>query len=645
MDKEPISHITEEEQAHITAFNLNVKERSDRIIHFFLIGFFVIGLALSNFYDTWTIAFGVGGLSLLAYYSAKIALPESTLYQYVLSSVLAIFMAQFIYQMHGMFEMHFFAFIGSAILITYQNWKLQIPIMLIVLLHHSIFSYLQNTGYETIYFSQLSYFEVPTFIIHILLAAGIFFICGLWAYQLKEYNQRQIHQLIAMQRLQKETLVLQERKRNEEVLRHANEELLRSNQALEKAYLNAERALMQAEHANMANEAKSIFLATMSHEIRTPLNGVLGMSALLAETSLTQKQRDYTNTIVSCGESLLSLLNDILDFSKIESGNMELEKEDFDLQLCIEDVLEIFRSRAIEKKLLLHYEISKSVPSFITGDGLRLRQVITNLVGNALKFTQTGSIKVTADLYQSSLDEKLELLFQVCDTGIGIPNEQQERLFKAFTQLDSSTTRKYGGTGLGLAISEKLVKLMGGRIWVQSTPGAGSIFRFTIRCQAAPHAQTGYISSGMLQQTTLTDDNSKTEILPAGFALSHPLRILVAEDNLMNQLVITEALSRLGYEAEVVETGLAAVDAISKGVYDLILMDIQMPEMGGLDATRTIRQLGKEPVIIALTANTIEGDKEECLQAGMNDYLSKPIRLEALVATLEKWASHTAEDN
>lgn len=642
MEKEAISHITPEEQVHTAAFSLNVKERSDKIMHYFLIGFFVIGLGLASFYDTWTIALGVGGLSLVAYYSAKVALPDSTLYQYVLSAVLAVFMAQFIYQMHGMFEMHFFAFIGSAILITYQNWKLQIPIMLIVLLHHSIFSYLQNTGYETIYFSQLSYFEIPTFIIHILLAAAIFMICGLWAYQLKKYNERQIHQLLEMQRLQKETLLLQERRRNEEVLRHANEELLKSNQALEKAYLNAERALMQAEHANMANEAKSIFLATMSHEIRTPLNGVLGMSALLAETPLTQKQRDYTNTIVSCGESLLSLLNDILDFSKIESGNMELEKEDFDLRICIEDVLEIFRSRAIEKKLLLQYEIGESVPLLITGDGLRLRQVITNLVGNALKFTQTGSIKVIADTHHISAEGKLQLLFQVCDTGIGIPVEKQERLFKAFTQLDSSITRKYGGTGLGLAISEKLVKLMGGRIWVQSTPGSGSVFLFTVECHATPHTEAGFVSSGTLEQLPLGEAAHK-EVLPTDFAIQHPLRILVAEDNLMNQMVITEALSKLGYHADVVETGLAAIDAVTKDGYDMVLMDIQMPEMGGLEATRTIRQLGKDPVIIALTANTIEGDKEECIQAGMNDYLSKPIRLEALVSTLEKWASHTAQ--
>lgn len=752
---------TNPQHAHTMALHRNVKERSDKLMNFFLPGFFVIGLLLAFYFDTWLIAVGTGGICLIAYYSTKLLLPQSNLYQYVLSSVLAIFMAQFIYQMHGLFEMHFFAFIGSAILITYQNWKLQIPIMLIVLLHHALFSYLQNTGYEQIYFSQLAYFEVSTFIIHILLAATIFFICGLWAYQLRKYTDIQLQQALTMQHLEEEARLSEERKLNEENLSRANKKLTQSNRELQQAYLNADQARREAEQANQANQAKSIFLATMSHEIRTPMNGVLGMSALLAGTPLSQQQRDYTNTIINCGESLLSLLNDILDFSKIESGKLELEQEEFDLQACIEDVLDIFSSRAAQKKLELVYQIYPDVPQQIAGDGLRLRQVLTNLVSNALKFTPSGEISVDVLVQEAAPDGNMTLRFTVTDTGIGIAEDKQILLFKAFSQLDTSITRKYGGTGLGLAISEKLVRLMGGHIEVASTAGKGSSFTFTIQTQAVYKTRFNPLdtvmadisgkkilvaednpASRLLMQTllesrkfrcitaasgkealqqmqnhrdielVLTDiltppedgiylarqikqqypgtpvilmsgvgnepakthltlfnsilakpvkghildnhllkafhieskdlqsDISPNDILPPGFAAQHPLRILVAEDNLMNQHVITAALQNLGYIPDVANNGLEVIDMISRSVYDLILMDVQMPDMGGIEATHVIRSLGKQPVIIALTANTLTGDREECMRAGMNDYLSKPIDLRAMVAMLEKWANH-----
>jgi signal transduction histidine kinase/ActR/RegA family two-component response regulator len=382
--------------------------------------------------------------------------------------------------------------------------------------------------------------------------------------------------------------------------------------------------------AHKLAQAKSEFLAKMSHEIRTPLNGVIAAADLMAATQLNDEQHELLDTLRLSAKTLLGIINDILDFSKIEAGRMVLETLPFTPTVLVEEVVSIMAPAAHSKGLTVRTELSSSLPHSVAGDPLRLRQILLNFVGNAIKFTACGEVVIRAMRLKKGEGQSAWLRFEVQDTGVGIPPEKQAGIFDAFTQADSSVTRQYGGTGLGLAICKRLVELMGGQIGVYSQPGQGSCFWFEVPLPV--------IQENAPEETTAQ---------PSGSALnSHELdgvRVLLVEDNPVNQKVAIRMLQKLGCVVELAENGQQALEKLERASYDIVLMDMQMPIMDGLTATRLLRQreqqTGHHQVVIALTANAMQTDRELCLDAGMDDYLSKPLTLDALQVMLLRWVA------
>ncbi len=414
------------------------------------------------------------------------------------------------------------------------------------------------------------------------------------------------------------------------------EKLKKSQLSLLKSRKIAEKKKQEAE---LANQAKSDFLSMISHEIRTPMNGIIGMTNLLQETALNNTQQDFIETIQGSADVLLTIINDLLDLAKIESGSLKIEDKSFNLVAIINNVFRLFQFEIERKKLELIFNVDNSFPTYIKGDIVRVRQILINLIGNAIKFTEQGKITITAEIETTSLPQKEKttkseqiVLLTIKDTGIGISPENQHLLFRPFSQVSSFASRNYGGTGLGLNISQRLAQMMNGKIWLESELNVGSTFYLSFPSSIAENLSESENKS--ISPKSLSFPNNKDNQHSQHFLL----KILLAEDNLVNQKVALLSLKKLGYKADTAKNGIEVIQSVQNNFYDLILMDMQMPQLNGLEATKWIRQnLDKQPYIVALTANAMENDRQVCFDVGMDDYITKPFNLEVLKQVFSKF--------